>query len=95
MSAEGAPARAGSDASPLRAAVVGRGRMGRAVAAALERRGHRVIALLGREDGLDAAAGADVAFEFTVATSAPDHVGWLLGMGALLAAAIWIGVKSR
>jgi 4-hydroxy-tetrahydrodipicolinate reductase len=55
--------------------------MGRAVAAALERRGHRVSALLGREDGLDAAAGADVAFEFTVATSAPDHVGWLLGMG--------------
>jgi len=78
---EAAPLRAESEPSPLRAAVVGRGRMGRAVAAALERRGHKVIALLGREDGLEAAAGADVAFEFTVATSAPHHVGWLLGLG--------------
>jgi 4-hydroxy-tetrahydrodipicolinate reductase len=65
----------------LRAVVVGRGRMGRAVAAALERRGHQVIALLGRNDGLAAAEGADIAFEFTVATAAPHHVGWLVGLG--------------
>lgn len=68
-------------APALRAVVVGRGRMGRAVAAALERAGHVVAATVGRGEGLEAAAGADVAFEFTVAAAAPHHVARLLDLG--------------
>ena len=69
----------------MRAVVVGTGRMGALVRAELERRGHEVLAWVGREAGADAAAlsrkrlaGADVAVEFTVPGAAPLVVERLL-----------------
>ncbi|HEX5632989.1 MAG TPA: dihydrodipicolinate reductase C-terminal domain-containing protein [Gemmatimonadales bacterium] len=72
----------------MRAVVVGTGRMGALVRAELERRGHEVLAWVGREAGVDAAvlsrerlAGADVAVEFTVPGAAPLVVERLLHAG--------------
>jgi 4-hydroxy-tetrahydrodipicolinate reductase len=70
----------------MRAVVVGTGRMGALVRAELERRGHEVLAWVGREAGADALsrerlAGADVAVEFTVPAAAPLVVERLLLAG--------------
>ncbi len=56
-----------SDGAPLRLAVVGAGRMGRAVAALAPERGAAVVATLARGDAITRAAlaGAHVAVEFT------------------------------
>jgi len=60
--------------------IIGDGKMGRAVRALAEERGHRVVGMLGlenvagrgiRDGGL---AGADVAVEFTEPRAAPDNV---------------------
>ncbi len=59
---------AGAPGGPLmRVAVVGAGKMGRAVAALAAERGAQVVAVLGRGDAITPAslAGADVAVEFT------------------------------
>lgn len=72
----------------MRIVIVGSGRMGRAVAALAERRGHRVHALIGRagnEAGEALTAerlrGADVAVEFTRPEAAPANVTRLLEAG--------------
>ncbi len=71
----------------MRIAIVGRGRMGRAVAARAEARGHTVQALLGREDlaagalPADRIAGADVAIEFTRPDAAAANVRQLVSLG--------------
>jgi len=64
-------------------AVVGPGRMGRAIAEIADGRGHRCVATIGRCDSLDAAAGggAEVAFEFTCPESAASNVAELLESG--------------
>lgn len=62
----------------MRLALVGRGKMGRAVAALATAEGHAVVAELGR--GMltrDALAGAEVAIEFTEPAEAPDNLRWL------------------
>lgn len=53
--------------TPVRAALIGRGKMGRAVEALAGEHGVAVVAVLGREEPLDAAAlgAAEVAIEFT------------------------------
>jgi 4-hydroxy-tetrahydrodipicolinate reductase len=67
----------------MRALVVGTGRMGHAVSLELENRGHLVLGPLGREDVLASVPDdmVDVAFEFTVAASAPGRVEELLVRG--------------
>lgn len=71
----------------MRVAIVGRGRMGLAVAARAEARGHTVQALLGREDVAGGAlpanrlAGADVAIEFTRPDSAVANIRQLVSLG--------------
>jgi 4-hydroxy-tetrahydrodipicolinate reductase len=68
-------------------AVVGHGRMGRAVDAVAASRGHRRHAVLDPRDdgegapGIDAASGADVAFEFTQPDAAEENVLALVGAG--------------
>jgi 4-hydroxy-tetrahydrodipicolinate reductase len=59
-------------AAPVRLAIVGAGKMGRAVAGLAAERGFGVAAVLGRGDPItrDALAGADVAVEFTEPGSA-------------------------
>lgn len=60
----------------LRLALIGPGRMGRAVAAAAAEQGHAVVAVLGCDTPVSPTtlAGADVAVEFTTATAAPENV---------------------
>lgn len=72
----------------MRYAIVGHGRMGRAVDAEATRRGHERAALIGREPGAGgvgvadaAAAGAEVAFEFTRSDAAERNVVALLESG--------------
>lgn len=57
----------------MRIALVGYGRMGRAVEEAARARGDEIVARLDREDRIDAEtlAGAEVAIEFSVPSSAP------------------------
>lgn len=69
----------------LRLAVVGMGRMGRAIAALAPERGWSVVATLGAadmRDGLTASAlhGADVAIEFTAPDAAPANIRALLAV---------------
>lgn len=74
---------------PLHLAIVGWGRMGRALAAAAEARGHRVALRVDPDapgtdaPGVDRAdlAGIDVALEFTRAEAAPHNVSRLLEAG--------------
>lgn len=71
----------------MRIAIIGRGRMGRAVAARAEARGHTVQALLGREDVAGSElpagrlAGADVAIEFTRPDAAAANIRQLVSLG--------------
>lgn len=65
----------------LRAALVGPGRMGRAVAEAWRERGHEIAVEIGRGGDLAAARRADVAFEFTRPETAAAHVAALLDLG--------------
>lgn len=73
----------------MRIAVVGLGRMGREVALEAERRGHAVVARIGREGnaggaGLSPAAlgGAEVVLEFTRPDAAPGNLVALARLGA-------------
>ena len=73
-------------AAHLRLAVVGMGRMGRAIAALAPERGWTVVATLGSADTRDGVTpsqlnGADVAIEFTVPDAAPANVRALLAAG--------------
>lgn len=68
---------------PLRAALVGYGRMGQEVESVLEARGHAVV---GRYDSSGAPAPltgevADIAFEFTTPRAAPVVLEWLAERG--------------
>ncbi len=65
----------------MKAAIVGCGRMGRAIEEVLEERGHAVAVRVGRNDAIGAARGADVAFEFTRPESAAKNVETLLEAG--------------
>lgn len=72
----------------MRVLIVGNGRMGRAVAARAEERGHAVHAVLGREETqagevirTDRLAGVDVALEFTRPESAPGNLERLIEAG--------------
>lgn len=60
----------------MRIAIVGYGRMGHAVEEVARRRGHRIVARLGRGDDLASGtlAGADVAVEFTRPEAAVDNL---------------------
>ena len=65
--------------SALRIALIGNGKMGRALAALAPERGVEVVAMLGAADvrgGITAALlrGADVAVEFSVAAAAPGNI---------------------
>lgn len=66
----------------MRIALVGPGRMGRAVAAVAAERGHEVVAEI-RAGGLraDAMGQADVAVEFTAPDAAPDNLRTLATLG--------------
>lgn len=62
-----------TDSDSLRILILGRGRMGRAVRAAAEARGHRVVGMWGRDDLAQGDwPGADVAVDFTVPDAAVD-----------------------
>ncbi|HVS04303.1 MAG TPA: dihydrodipicolinate reductase C-terminal domain-containing protein [Thermoanaerobaculia bacterium] len=65
----------------LTAALVGPGRMGRAVAAQWEERGHAMAATIGAGDDLRAVEGADLAFEFTRPEAAERNVLGLVELG--------------
>ena len=67
----------------LRAALVGPGRMGSAVADVWRERGHTIAVEVGRRDGLAAVGDADldVAFEFTTPEAAAGNVERLLALG--------------
>jgi 4-hydroxy-tetrahydrodipicolinate reductase len=71
----------------MRIAIVGRGKMGRAVAARAEARGHTIEALIGRADLVDGhlpgerLAAADVAIEFTAPDAAAATVRQLVSLG--------------
>ncbi len=72
----------------MRAVVVGTGRMGRSVHAALDARGHTVAAMVGSHENAGGAAltparlvGVDVALEFTTPGTAPANVARLLAAG--------------
>lgn len=72
----------------LRIALVGYGRMGRAVEAAARERGHAIHCILGRADNPDGAgltperlAGAEVAIEFTTPAAAPRNIERLIEAG--------------
>ena len=58
----------------MNAAVVGCGRMGRAIEEALAERGHSVVARIGRGDAAAGAKGAEIAFEFTRPDQAETNV---------------------
>jgi len=62
-------------------AIVGTGKMGRAVEEAAAGRGHHVLTRLGRGDNLASAVGADVAVEFTRPDQAERNVTALVEMG--------------
>lgn len=65
----------------LRAAIVGPGRMGRAIEEILRERGHQVLCRIGRGEDLSQASEADVTFEFTEPAAAPETVPGLLRLG--------------
>jgi 4-hydroxy-tetrahydrodipicolinate reductase len=65
----------------MRAALVGYGRMGRAIEEVLGERGHAVVARIGRGGDLREARRADVAFEFSTPESAGNNVAGLIGGG--------------
>ena len=65
----------------MRAALIGTGKMGRAIATALLARGHQVTAEIPRGADLSSAAGADIAFEFTAPASAEANVMRLIELG--------------
>ncbi len=69
--------------APLRVAVIGAGKMGRAVAALAAERGFRVVATLGRGDvvGPDTLAGAEVAVDFTEPAAALPNARACLAAG--------------
>jgi len=81
----------------MRAALVGRGRMGGAIAGMLGERGHVVVAQLGRGDGLDAVVGAEVAFEFTTPAAAEANVLRLLALGVptVCGTTAWDATRAR
>jgi 4-hydroxy-tetrahydrodipicolinate reductase len=65
----------------MRALLVGTGKMGRALDAALAARGHEVAARVGRGEPIAPASGADLAFEFTAPGAAAARVEELLRAG--------------
>ena len=72
----------------MRAVVIGTGRMGRSVQAALDARGHSIAAMVGSHENAGGAAlvparltGVDVALEFTTPGTAPANVARLLAAG--------------
>ncbi|MEZ4458099.1 MAG: hypothetical protein R2882_16365, partial [Gemmatimonadales bacterium] len=77
-----------SERGKLRIAVIGQGRMGRAVVTEATRRGHEIVAAVGgsgnrdlRELTVAGLGGADVAIEFTTPDAAPAVVGRLVDLG--------------
>lgn len=68
---------------PLRVALVGRGKMGRAIEALAAERSAQVVAALGRDAAITAAAlaGADVAIEFTEPAAAVPNARACLAAG--------------
>lgn len=83
----------------MKIALVGYGRMGREVEVLALEEGHRVVARLDREDGLDseALAGAEVAVEFTTPEAAPDTLVALAEAGVPVATGTtgWYGHLPR
>jgi 4-hydroxy-tetrahydrodipicolinate reductase len=72
----------------MRIVIVGSGRMGRAVAALAEQRGHTILPISGSKENLGgraltaaAMAGADVAVEFTTPDAAPANLERLIEAG--------------
>lgn len=72
----------------MKIALVGHGKMGRAIAALAEARGHAVVAAIDGEENrdgrgltLDRLAGADVVFEFTTPEAAVDNLLTLARLG--------------
>ncbi len=65
----------------MKVAIVGCGRMGRALEEVLAERGHLTIARIGKHDRIEAARGADAAFEFTRPEAARENVEALLEIG--------------
>jgi 4-hydroxy-tetrahydrodipicolinate reductase len=70
----------------MRLVIVGNGKMGKAIAALAEERGHAVHGIIGRQDGEKALAserlkGVDVALEFTRPEAAPENVRRLIEAG--------------
>ena len=65
----------------MKVAIVGNGKMGVEIARVAASRGHEVVATLDRGDALDAARGAEVAFEFTEPAAAAANVEALLRLG--------------
>jgi 4-hydroxy-tetrahydrodipicolinate reductase len=65
----------------MKAALVGYGRMGRALELVLEESGHQVVARLDVGDDLAPASTADVAFEFTQPSQAAANVTRLIELG--------------
>jgi 4-hydroxy-tetrahydrodipicolinate reductase len=70
----------------MRLVIVGDGKMGKAIAALAEERGHAVHAIIGRQDGEKALTrerlqGVEVALEFTRADAAPRNVRRLIEAG--------------
>ncbi|MGE0440295.1 MAG: 4-hydroxy-tetrahydrodipicolinate reductase [Gemmatimonadales bacterium] len=77
-----------SDRGKLRIAVIGQGRMGRAVVTEATGRGHEIVATVGGSSNRDlqgltlpGLGGADVAIEFTTPDAAPAVVGRLVELG--------------
>ena len=72
-----------SGSAPVRLAIIGAGKMGRAVAQLAAERGCEVVATLGRGDAVtaDALAGADVAVEFTEPAAAVPNARACLAAG--------------
>lgn len=65
----------------MKAAIVGCGRMGRAIEEVLAERGHSVVARIGRGNGPAGAKNAEIAFEFTRPDAAEGNVQLLIEAG--------------
>lgn len=81
-------------------AIIGLGRMGRAVADVARDEGWSVVASIGRSDGLPTAEllnGAAVAVEFTTAAAAPDVVRACAGAGCAVVSGTtgWLDRRAR
>lgn len=86
--------------SAPRLAIIGLGKMGRAVQQLADERGWPVVARVGRDGSADierSLAGAEVAIEFTTAASAPDNVRACLraGVPVVVGTTGWLAERAR